>query len=193
MNNPIPENKRLLAGVIAATALFLIYIIFIYMPKHKLVNKLKIDLKHMDEQIEYTQKQLGEFKKLGPALASMEIKMASFNKRITRKKQTSSRILAELSELAKLFSIKIVSIEPQSPVQVLNNENQPISINNNLLKSMKIRLSFQSSYKAAAEYVKNIQDNLNVSATIDEIEIVKGKNVAPALSVTLALNVYLLE
>jgi len=192
MKEPLLKNqKSMVTGGIAA-ALIVIFIIFAYMPKHNSVKELKSHINEMERQIEVTQIMLGDLGRLGHVLGEMQQELASFEKRLPDKKQTSS-ILSELSNLAKTSSIEVVSIKPDEPIPVFDENHNPVTLDKKPFKSMKVELNLQAHYKPLAEYVRKIQDSLNILATIDEIDITQQNKIASKLSINLLLTVYIVD
>lgn len=190
MRNFIPEEKRTIITAGAWVLFLCLFIIFVYMPKHRSVAKLKADLAAMEEQIELSQAMLGDVERLGHVLADMQKELASFEKRLPSRKQISS-VLSELSRVAKTSSVEVVSIKPYEAEPLLNKNQEPISLDEKRLQKMRIELKLSAGYKALADYVKSIQESLNLLATIEEIAVAKKQDSAPNLEIELALSVYI--
>jgi Tfp pilus assembly protein PilO len=101
--------------------------------------------------------------------------------------------LAELLGLAKACSIEVVSIKPEEPAPFLDNNKETISLDKKPLKNIVVRLKLQGPYKSIADYIRNIQESLNILATIDEVTITKDKKIMPKLNAEIVLNVYITD
>lgn len=192
MKNFMPANKRILVGSTVAAVLLLGFLIFAHFPKHRVVTELKAHLKNIEQQIEITQTMLGDLGKLGQVLVDMQEELVAFESRLPDKEKISL-ILTELTNLARLSFVEVVSIKPQEAVPLLDSSQQPISLGKNPLKSLKLELNLRAPYQAIAEYVKSIQDSLNILATIDEIGITRNEEITPRLEARLIFTVYIAD
>lgn len=189
IKNLIPENKRTIALATAAAVLFTIFIIFAYMPRQKSVSGLKKELTGMEAQIELIQSTLGDLEELSRMLAGMQKELVLFESRLPNTKQISS-VLSELSSAARLCSVDVISIRPHEPVPLLDDNQNPISLDKKPLKEIKIELNLLAKYKSLAEYVKKIQESLNLLAVIEEIVITKREERGANLDIELSLLIY---
>lgn len=192
MKNLIPIDKKIVANSVIAIGLLLLFLIFAHIPKHRVVAGLETNLKSMEQQIKVTQVMLGDLGRLAQVLVDMQKELISFESRLPDRKQLSL-VLSELTNLAKLSFVDVVSIKPEEPVPLVDNEQNPVSLGTRPLKSLKVELQLRAPYKAIAEYVKSIQDSLNILATIDEINLTTNEEIAPNLDAKLVFTVYIVD
>jgi len=190
MRSLLQKDKSFWMGIAATAVLFVMFFVFGYLPKLASIKELKKKTDNMGQQIDVTQTMLGDLSKLGPLLVQMQKELASFEDRLPSRKSISS-IVSELSNLAKISYVKVISIKPQEPSPLVGEGNQPARMGKNILEEMKVELNLRGPYKATAEYIKNVQDSLNMLATIDEVCIKKDESIAPELDTKLVLTVYL--
>ena len=188
MNNFI-QNKKVLFSSIAAVTVFLLFLLFVYAPKNIGVGKLKSEIRNIDQQVKSIQAMLGDMRRLGEVLSDMQNEVASFEKRIPRKKEISS-ILSECSSLAKTCSVEVVSVKAKESELLVDDGGNPAIFGEKALETIQVELTLKATYKALADYIKHIQDSLNIFATINGISVVKNKDMAPRLDIKLILNVY---
>jgi len=189
MKDLIRENKKILVFSIAAIALFMLFLVFIHLPKHRSVQGMKTRIKHIETQTEKTHAMLGDLNKLGEVLASMQTELAAFESRIPAKENISS-VLSELSNIAKTCSVDVLSIKPEKPKPFLDDNAQVVKLDKRHLESIKVELMVRAHYKAVAEYIKNIQESLNILATIDRVVIVRDELIFPKIDAELVFTVY---
>ena len=187
----IKDKKVLIASGIALIVI-VVFFMLVYLPERNKVNELKNRLKVMDDQIKLTEAMLGDLNRLAPILADMQKELVSFEGRLPDRRKISL-VISELFNLAKSSSVKVVSIKPQEPITLTDDNKQPITLGKTRLKSMKVTLELQGSYREIAEYVKKIQDSLNILATIDDVTIRKDDNIVPDLPADLVLTVYIAD
>ena len=192
MKNIMPKDKKKLAYEIAIGAALILFIIFVYMPQHHKVSKLKSQSKETEKQIEMSKAMLGDLNKLGHVLAQMQQELAAFEKRIPDTKHMS-HILSEVPTMAKASNIEVISIKPQKPVQLLDKDRQPLTLNEMPLMKIEVDLGLRASYRDLAEYIKKIQESLKILATINEITVSKGEGVEPLLEANLILTAYVID
>jgi len=186
------REKSFLIGLTAAALLFVLFFIFVYLPKLQSINKIRGQAYSIEQQIDMTQTMLGDLSKLGPLLADMQKELLSFEERLPGRKNISS-VISELSRLAKTSSVKMVSIKQEEPIPLEDENGKSVKMGKSQLEAMNIELNLKGTYKAIAEYIKKTQDSLNILATIDEISIKKNKAVEKELFSRLLLTVYIVN
>lgn len=192
MKHLIPLDKKTVTGSIIAVGLLLLFLIFAHIPKHRVVVELEANLKAIEQQIKITQAILGDLGRLAQVLVDMQKELISFESRLPDRERLSL-VLSELTNLAELSFVEVVSIRPQEPTPLVDNNQNPVSLGKRPLKSLKVELKIRAPYKAIAEYVKRIQDSLNILATIDEISLARNEEIAPALDAKLVFTVYIVD
>jgi Tfp pilus assembly protein PilO len=183
------KDRKIIAAAAGISLLFLIFFVFVFIPKQRSIGVLKSHLKSVEEQIGLTEAMLGNLERLGPVLASMQQELTSFENKLLDKKQISSAI-SEVSSRAKSYGVEVIEIKPEKPQPLLDEKKQPIYIDKLCLECIKFSLQLRASYKAIAEYIKRIQDSDKVLASIEEVDISKPNASDPELSVRLIINVY---
>jgi len=185
------EKKKQPIGIAIILIVIIVFSVFVYMPKHREVARLKTRINDMEEQIVLTNAMLGDMEKLGHVLGQMQQEMKLFEKRLPTQKQISS-IVSELSSLAQASLLEVISIKPEKSVQMIDKDGQSVNMGQDPLDSMKIHLELRASYKALAEYIRKIQDSLNILAGIDDIKISGNEGTAPKLDVDMTLTIYVI-
>ena len=191
MSKAILKDKKQYVGMAIMLIIIIVFSAFVYIPQHQEVSRLNSRIGEIEDQIALTNAMLGDIEKLGPILGHMQQEMKLFEKRLPTKKQISS-IVSELSSLAQSSGLELVSIKPEKPIQALDKEGKPVYLDKRPLDSIKIYLELRTSYKALAEYIKKIQDSLNILAGIDGIMISRKIDTTPKLMVGLTLTVYVI-
>jgi len=191
MSKAILKDKKQYVGMAIMLIIIIVFSAFVYIPQHQEVSRLNNRIGEIEDQIALTNAMLGGIEKLGPVLGHMQQEMKLFEKRLPTKKQISS-IVSELSSLAQSSGLELVSIKSEKPIQVLDKEGRPVHLDKRPLDSIKIYLELRTSYKALAEYIKKIQDSLNILAGIDGIMISRKIDTTPKLMVGLTLTVYVI-
>ena len=192
MKNLMPKDKNILIGSIIASSLLAIFFLFAHLPQSRSVTALKVRLAGIEQQIRITQAMLGDLGKLGQVLVDMQQELVSFENRLPDRKRISL-VLSELTNLAKLSFVDVVSMKPQDPVALVDSNQKPVSLGKRPLKSLKVELKLQAPYMAISEYIKSIQDSLNILATIDEINLTRNEEAAPRLDARLIFTVYIVD
>lgn len=185
------DKKNIIKISIALIGLIVLFV-FLYLPQHQKVNRIKKQIDLMQEQIDLTKTMLGDLSQLGLVLGKMQQEMSLFEKRLPAKKQISS-ILSELSNLAKKSEIDVVSINPEKPIQVISDDGEVVKIDQNTLSSIKINMNLKGSYKELADYLKRVQESLNIFAAIDKISITRVDDIYPELKAKFTLTIYLID
>ena len=180
------KDKKVIIKISALFIGLIVLFMFLYLPQHKKVNKVKKQIEAMQEQIDITKNMLGDLSQLRLVLGQMQQEMVSFKKRLPDQKQISS-ILSELSNLTKHSKIEVVSIKPEKPAHIKNDNGEVVKIDQDTLSSIKVKMDLKGSYKELADYLKRVQESLNIYAAIDEISISRVDDVYPKLKVKIVI------
>ena len=186
------QNKKALIAGIIAIGILLLFVIFIYMPKHRLVLGLRAQIKKIDEEVEINREMMGDARRFGRMLVDMQKEVDSFEKRIPDREKCSS-ILSEFSSLARLHSVEVVSIKSEDPLPLFDDDGSAFILSKKQLKKLPVNLKIQARYRKIAEYIRSIQESVNMLATIDEVIITRNEKEVPLLDVELVLDAYLLD
>lgn len=186
------KDKKVIIKISALFIGLIVLFMFLYLPQHKKVNKVKKQIEAMQEQIDITKNMLGDLSQLRLVLGQMQQEMVSFKKRLPDQKQISS-ILSELSNLTKHSKIEVVSIKPEKPAHIKNDNGEVVKIDQDTLSSIKVKMDLKGSYKELADYLKRVQESLNIYAAIDEISISRVDDVYPKLKAKFTLTIYLID
>jgi len=185
------KDKKQYVGMTIMLVFIIAFSVFVYIPQHQEVARLREQISNIESQIGFTNAMLGDIEKLGLVLGQMQQEMKLFEKRLLTKEQISS-IVSELSSLAQASGLEVVSIRPEQSVQALDKDGKLVNMDKRPLDSIKIHLELRTSYKALAEYTRKIQDSLNILAGIDDIKISKNVDATTKLMVDLTLTVYVI-
>ncbi|MFH1867732.1 MAG: type 4a pilus biogenesis protein PilO [Candidatus Omnitrophota bacterium] len=189
IKNLIPEEKRSIVIIISLSVLFVVFIIFAYIPKQTKVARLKRNLTSLEQQIDLTQTMLGDIEKLSYILAGMQKDLASFEGRLLSTKNISS-VISELSSTARLCTVDVVSIKPHESTPLLDDDLNPVSLEASPISEIKIELKLLASYRSLADYVRKIQESLKLLATIEDVTISRKQDMAPKLDIKLTISIY---
>ena len=192
MKNLIDLNKKDIIKISVILFVLVVLFMFIYLPQHQKVNRIKKQIEIMQEQIDLTKNMLGDLSQLGFVLGQMQQEMFSFEKRLPEKKHISS-ILSELSNLTKQSKVEVVSLNPERPTHITNDNGEVVKIDQNALSSFRINMDIKGSYKELADYLKRVQESLNIFAAIDEISISRADDIYPKLNAKFTLTMYLID
>jgi len=186
------QNKKVLVTSAIALVCLLVFSVFVYIPARKQAFLFRKEIRAIDEQIKSVHERVGSMKEMGKVLARMQKELVSFEKRIPTKDELSA-VATEISDLAKTYSVEVVSIKSKGTEALLDEDGKPVIFGGKELRRTQANLHLQGTYRAIAEYINNMQKSLNILATIDEIKILKDEDISPRLDVTLVLTSFLVE
>ncbi len=193
MKKTLIKDRKQLLGISAIVLVVLIFFIFVYIPQHRKVRGLKKQMQDISEQISLTRAMLGDMEQLGPILGRMQQEMKRFEDRLPSTKEIAS-VLSELSSRMKeSSSLEVLSMRPQKPLPVLDNDGRPVYMDEKPLNRIEIELKLHATYEDLAKYVRKVQDSPKTLASIDSIKISKNDSISPKLDITALFTIYVID
>jgi len=187
----INEKRMTIIGIAAVTAL-LLFLVFVYIPKHRSVANLNVEIKSINKQIAATEEMAGDIRSLGIIIAGMQGEVDSFESRLPTSEETSA-ILSECSNIARECSIEVVSIISEDPKLFVGAEGEEFIFGERPLSSLQVAFKLRGTYKHLAEYIRGLRESPNILATLDEIEIERDEDILPRLDAELMITVYVVD
>ncbi len=187
----VKQNRISIIGIVAVAAL-LLFVLFVFIPKHRAVRKLNAEIKGIDKQIAATEEMAGDIRSLGIIIADMQREVESFEKRLPATEKISA-VLSECSNIARDCSVEVVSIISEDPKPFLDDKGAEFIFGEEVLNNLQVSFKLRGTYKNLAEYIRNIDESLSILATFDEIEIEKNDDIEPLLDAQLVLSVYVAD
>ena len=189
--NEIIKNKQFAIAAAIAVALLLLFIVFLYMPKHGAVVKLEKKIKAIDLETEATKSAIGDIRNLGKALALMQQELNNFESKLPAEEELSS-ILSEITDTAKKHSIEVVSVKPGKPVLFQDSSGGAFEFDQKKVKKINIDVDLRGAYKYLVEYIKALRDSMKILAVLESVSITRNEKIAPKLEANFSLTIFVL-
>jgi len=185
------DRKSLIIGGVAL-AVLLLFIVFVYIPRYRAVSRLGDEIEGIDKQIRATEEMAGDIRNLGMIIASMQKEVDTFESRLPATDEVSS-VLSECSDIAKQYSVEVISIISEDPVPFLDSEGRQFVFGDSPVKTLQISFRVRGTYRNLAEYCRNIHESTSMLATLDEIEVDGDEDIAPLLDAKLAVSAFVVD
>jgi len=176
----VTKKKKIMIGTVVSAAIFLCFHIFFYQPEKKEVSRLQGEIKTVDLEIERIARAIPGLRKLEEEMAQ-EQKNASLVKRILSEEKPVQELLRHLASEAFTLDMDVISLKSGEGSKSFHKESS--------YKRVTMVMNIQCPYGHLGSYLERIS-HLPGLVTIDEIEIVRDKQIFPRVKAKLTLNTF---
>ena len=177
---------------ISLAAFLILFLIFFYIPNARDVARTKNNMRIAEEDLALTRAAVGDIDKLNEVIELRKREFAMIEQRLPNKSKISS-IVSEFTTLARESSVNLLGIKPSEVKPLFDAAQKPIVLGSRQLEGLEVTLKLQAPYRSIAEYIKKLQDSLNLIATIDTVSVASNASIKPKLDATLTFTVYMRE
>ncbi|NQT55144.1 MAG: type 4a pilus biogenesis protein PilO [Desulfobacteraceae bacterium] len=171
-------------GTVVSAVIFMSFHIFFYQPQKKEELRLQKEIKTIDLEIEKITGMIPGLRKLEKEVAR-EQKSASLLKRISSEEEPVQELLRLLASEAFRLDMDVISIKSKEG----SKEGSKSPQEEPLYKKLTVVMNIQCPYGHLGSYLERVSD-LPGLVTIDEIEIVRDKQIFPRIAAKLTLNTF---
>ena len=184
------SQKKIILAAALILFVFIIFLVFIYLPIQRQVRKIKSELDSAQQQIDAISRITSSAKSLEEGIKMLQDKFTKLDAKFPAEEENA---LKALSQFAKEMNIELVSISPQPKVQLLEDDKSNISIEGKPCSVVPVSIQMRCVYKDLVAYLQKANDSLPVFATLERLNISKDRlDVSQKLDVQIDINLYLL-
>ena len=181
-------QKKIIVVAAIMLAVFLLFWLFIYLPSSVKANSLKKELLSLEEHIKGIEKIIGN-KPLHVGIALLRKNLKEFSLAFPHKEE---ECLRDLSNSARKFDIKMLSIKPQPKIQFIDENKKETIVEGKTLQKVRVLVKASGSYYNIVKYIENLR-NLAAVASVDFLEIQKESLNSKILNIVLNIDFWLLS
>ena len=169
---------------------FLLFIIFVYLPMARELSALKRDYDNTISDISQIKKTVvGDRGSLEETINRLNTRLDVLNNMFPSQEEG---ILNILSETAARFKIDVINMSPEKKRIVREIAQAPIPITACAVQEMGISMSIKTDYRTAVEFMRAIRDDFPTYIKFDSVRMEKASNDRhPLLNIELKMHTYL--
>jgi|GEM_PF-2889455 len=174
------KREKIMIGTAVSAVIFMSFHMFFYQPKKKGVLRLQEEIKTVDLEIERIARAIPGLRKLGEEVARKQ-KSGALVKRIPSGEKPVQKLLWQLAGEASRLDMDVISLESGEGSESPHEESP--------YKRLAVVMNIQCPYLYLSSYLKRISD-LPGLVTVDELEIVRDKQIFPRVKAKLTLSAF---
>jgi Tfp pilus assembly protein PilO len=184
------NQKKIIIIAFGVFLLSLVFWFFIYTPAQKGIRVMKTDLGVINTQIKEIESIISEAKSVDEGIRVLKERSEVLKARLPRQEEG---VISVLSDLAKKTGVEIISINPQSKTDYLDDNGNKIMIGDRCLQSMLVPVELICTFKDLIRYMEAFRSQSPAFITIESLTINKGAAISLKLNIRADLKLYLLS
>jgi len=169
---------------------FLVFLIFIYLPSKDAFFKIKSELSENEKQIHEIEAMISKAKSREEGIALLKERLEELNNKLPSRGEESFKVL---SDLARKLNVELISIQPDTKKLFVDENNNKVEVEGMFCQVVFVSLELKCFYSELTSYIKALESDLPAFVNIETLTIEKDRALASKLNVRLGLNLYLLS
>lgn len=181
------HQKKILIMAGVVLGVILIFLVFIYAPRNRILRELKLQLNSI-------QKNINEIKRLTGDIQSLDLVISKYNDKLKQLKEKlparEESTIRELGKKAAGLGIEVMAINPEITVDT----KLPVRVKGCQCRELGISMELRAPYKKLAEYIKILQEDFPALIKIEKLKMIRLEGVKgnPLLQVSMEITMYLI-
>lgn len=180
-------QKKIIIATAIVTAVFILFLIFVYLPTRNTVGMLKAELSGVEASIDATSRIIGEGIPLEKGLAALQTRLEGMEKKFP---QSEEEVIKTISNIAYKTGVSITSIKPQQKAAYLDKGDKATRIEGKICQQIPVSIVGYATFKKLDAFLEALRKDAPNFSTVDSLTIAKGQQYE--LNVNLTLTIYLL-
>jgi len=184
------NQKKIIIISLSVLFIFFLFWVFLYMPASKDIVTLKNELISTEQQIQRIELLLAGSQSRDETIRLLEQRKQYLSNKFPQKEEESLRLIPEI---ARKMNITVVSLQPGSRTELLDNTGKQIIIENKVANYLPISLEIICYFKDLVRYALELKAVLPAFTSINSLDIKKEDQSSGKIRVNIEFNLYLLE
>jgi len=193
MNLPkidITQNqKNIIVTSAAVVFIFLLLWVFVYFPSSKEISSLKKELFLTQQQIQGIEMLLAGSQSRDDAIRILKARQQYLSNKFPRQEEESLRLIPEI---ARKMDINIISLQPGTRSEFLDENGKPVVIDGKTANYLPITMEVVCFYKDMVHYLSELKNILPAFISVQNLNVRKDKQLNGKVRSTIGFNLYLL-
>jgi hypothetical protein len=184
------NQKKIILVSLCVLFVFLLFLVFLYIPANKEIATLKNELISTEKQIQGIELLLAGSQSRDEAIRLLEQRKQYLNNKFPQKEEESLRLIPEI---ARKMNITVVSLQPGSRTELLDATDKAVIIENKVASYLPISLEIVCYFKDLVKYALELKTILPAFVSITSLDISKEGQSNGKIRASIEFNLYLLE
>lgn len=184
------NQKKIFIISLSVLFIFLLFWVFLFLPAGKQIAMLKNELISTEQQIQGIEIILAGSQSRDEAIRLLKQKQQYLSNKFPQKEEESLRLIPEI---ARKMNINVISLQPGSKTEVLDDAGRQIIIENKVANYLPITLEVSCYFKDLVRYALELKATLPAFTSFNSLEIKKESQMAGKIRVNIEFNLYLLN
>ena len=188
--NLTEAQKKIIMVAVSVLFIFLLFWVFLFLPASKQIAALKNELISTEQQIQGIEILLAGSQSRDEAIRLLKQKQQYLSNKFPQTEEESLRLIPEI---ARKMNISVISVEPGSKTEVLDEAGKPIIVENKVAKYLPITLEISCYFKDLVKYALELKTVLPAFTSVNSLEIKKENQLTGKIRTNIEFNLYLLD
>jgi len=184
-----PDQKKIIIISFAVLCVFLLLGVFLYLPSLRQIKNLKNEFVSTQQQIQAIEALLAGQQGRDEALRLLKQKQQYLSSGFPQKEEESLRFIPEI---ARKMNIQVISLNPGSKTEFLDESGRQTVIEGKLVKYLPITMEASCYYKDLVKYLLDLKSNLPAFINVISLNVQKESQLTGKVRASLEFNLYLL-
>jgi hypothetical protein len=184
------NQKKIIIISLSVLFIFLLFWVFLFFPASKQITTLKKELSSTVKQIQGIEILLAGSQSRDEAIRLLKQKQQYLSNKFPQKEEESLRLIPEI---ARKMNINVISVQPGSKTELLNEAGKQIVIENKAVNYLLITLEVNCYFKDLVKYLLELKATLPAFTSVNSLEIKKEDALTGKIRANIEFNLYLLN
>jgi Tfp pilus assembly protein PilO len=184
------SQKKIIIIALSVLFIFFLFWLFLFFPASKEIAALKNELISTSQQIKGIEILLAGAQSRDEAILSLEQKQQYLSNKFPQKEEESLRLIPEI---ARKMNINVISLQPGSRTELLDETGKQIVIEDKLANYLPITLELSCYFKDLVKYALELKAALPAFTIVNSLGITREDQLTGKIRANIEFNLYLLE
>lgn len=170
--------------------IFLLFWVFLFLPASKQIATIKKELILTDQQIQGIEMLLAGSQSRDEAIRLLKKKQQYLSNKFPQEEEESLRFI---SEIARKMNIDVISMQPGSRTELLDDAGKQIVIESKVANYLPVTLEISCHFKDLVRYTLELKAALPALTSVNSLKIKKEDQLTGKIRATIEFNLYLLN
>ena len=190
MKTILPSQKKIILAAGIMSGVFLISWLFIYLPARHKIHVFKTEFLNVQNEIKEIDELIPQGASIEEGIKLYEEKNSKLELKFPAREEMA---LSKLSDEARKANVAIISIKSQSKTQFTDARQQKVELAGKICYQVPVHIEMKTSFINLVNYIKHLDESLPAFMTVEDLKIKKNQSEGSELTVTLAINLYILS
>jgi len=184
------SQRKIIIISLSVLVIFLLLCVLLFLPASKEIEILKNELISTDQQIQGIEILIAGSQSRDEAIRLLKEKQQYLSNKFPKKEEESLRLIPEI---ARKMNIDVISMQPGSRSELLDETGKQIVIENKVANYLPITLEVSCYFKDLVKYALELKAILPAFTNVNSLRIRKENQLTGKIRANIEFNLYLLE